>query len=215
MGDVKAFLCHGCGRSLSGTEKRGSGPTYCETCVKAPALHCHTCQVALKKEDFAQGKAVTLLGRRFCESCLRAEVLKGRQQAASAPAAPAVQDDTVSMRRLYGRYMPHHEAQLVVKAGGLAGLFGRNRVRVWLDVSEGGFRAIIAGVWKMDARLDGSIAFGPTRAVFPFHGTVKQVRPSDSHPDATLVACRFEEPSRELQTFILGKMSGHPAVKRA
>lgn len=222
MTDTNETACRDCGKPLA-AGLRVMGMPYCEGCVRARTLYCHTCRTPLKPEDFATGRAVTLLGRRFCEGCLESAVQQGRERAASDPSNQAVrtgskpsledsQDvDSIAIRRLYGRYVAHSDAVLVVKAPGLKALLG-NRVRLWLDVSEGGFRAILKGDYELEERVAGSISFNPTKKVYPFESTIKHVRASQRYPGCTLVGARFDHPSRELQSFIMGKMSQRPVM---
>lgn len=223
MTDSQENTCRDCGKPLGSglfaKETRVMGMAYCEPCVRARTLFCHTCRAALKPEDFETGKAVTLLGRRFCENCLESAVQAGRERAgtsssthkAARPDLEETQDvDTIAIRRLYGRYVPHAEASLVVKAEGLLGSLRGNLVRLWLDVSEGGFRAVIAGSYSMDDGLRGALRQGGQ--VFPFRALVKHVRPSKRYPGCVLVGAKFDKPSKELQAFILNKMGGRPVM---
>ncbi|HEX7896169.1 MAG TPA: PilZ domain-containing protein [Planctomycetota bacterium] len=208
-------LCKDCGKPLA--ETRISGAGYCEACVGARSLSCHTCRETLSADDFAAGRAVTLLGRRYCQDCLETAVQKGRQEAESGvrlpDAAPDVpSEDSVQIRRLYGRYVAPGDAKLIVKAGGLAGFLRGNLARLWLDVSEGGFRAIVGGLFQVDAALRGSIVDTPRNTAYPFRATVMHVRASQRYPNSCLVGCRFEAPSVELRSFLQRNMSGRPAT---
>lgn len=223
--------CRDCGRPIEGGifkagETRILGMAFCEECVRSRTLFCHTCRAPLSSEDFAQGLAVTLLGRRFCENCLESAVQEGRQKAARNPAtrraspstirraaADDVQsDDTIAIRRLYGRFVPHAEAVLVVKKPGLWGALRGNLARLWLDVSEGGYRAILSGRFELETRLSGLISFKPSKESFPFTSIVKHARPSQRYPGCVLAGLKFEKPSRELQAFIRSQMSGRPVM---
>jgi hypothetical protein len=230
MTEPAETACRDCGKPLGGgifqkSETRVLGMAFCEDCVRSRTLFCHACRASLSSEDFAQGKAVTLLGRRFCENCLESAVKEGRDKAARNPgtrrASPSTirraadelqSDDTIAIRRLYGRFVPHAEAVLVVKRPGLWGALRGNLARLWLDVSEGGYRAILAGALELETRLAGSITFKPSKESFPFASVVKHARPSQRYPGCVLAGVKFEKPSRELQAFIRSQMGGRPVM---
>lgn len=234
VSDTADDLCRDCGKPLekSGFFQKGEtrvlGMPYCDSCVTARTFYCHTCRVPLKSEDFAEGKAVTLLGRRFCEDCLASAVRQGRDRAASngsavrsasrivrapEPTSDDSQDvETVAIRRQFGRYVPSADANLVVRAGGLLGAIRGNRVKLWLDVSEGGFRAIISGAFRLEEKLSGAISFKPDKSSFPFQAIVRHVRDSKRYPGCALIGAQFEKPSAELKSFIIGKLSGRPVM---
>lgn len=233
MTDNVDDVCRDCGKVLRGSlfgkgETRVLGAAYCEDCVQARTLFCHTCRNPIQKADFDEGRAVTLLGRRFCEGCLEAAVKHGREKAVADPSRASrvsgspttlvrtlddsyTDDETIAIRRAYGRYVPPSDADLEVKGTGLGAILG-NRTRLWLDVSEGGFRAIISGAFKVQDRLSGRVTYRPGKESFDFKATIMHARPSRRYPGCVLVGVRFDQPSRELQGFIRSKMSGRPVM---
>lgn len=224
MGNV----CHDCGQPLKtglfGRETRVLGAPFCPACVEARTLYCHGCRASIRSEDFEAGLAVTLLGRRYCHACLEAAVKEGRERAGRKPEPPAKDgpaplvkaDDpsdpeSIAVRRAYGRYVPPADTELVARGGGWGALLG-NRVRLWLDVSEGGFRAILRGSFQVDELLSGSVRERGSRRSFAFQARVRHSRPARRHPGCVLVGACFEKPSAELQAFIKSKMAGRPAM---
>lgn len=220
-------VCQDCGQALKtglfGKETRVLGSAYCADCVEARTLFCHSCRTPIRKADFDEGRAVTLLGRRYCQDCLESAVKEGRNQAGTkrepAPTAPALvkADDpndpqSVAVRRAYGRYVPPGDTELVARGSGLLNVLRGNRVRLWLDVSEGGFRAILSGAFAVDELLSGSVSERGTKRSFAFQASVRHSRPAPRHPGCVLVGARFERPSADLQAFIKSKMSGRPAM---
>lgn len=211
------LFCRDCGQVLPETripgarETRILGGAYCPDCVRARSTSCRRCGGGLRPEDFEEGRAVVLAGRRYCESCLESAVA-GKHGHEAAPEAQGLDDPSISARRIHGRYVPHAEATLAVRLPGVAGFLKGNLLRLWLDVSEGGFRAVLAGDLEQDVRVQGSLAYAPEKASFAFSATVRYLRPAQRFTGCILAGCQFTEPSSALQSFIRRTMAARPVL---
>ena len=205
---------------LGARETKVLGEAYCDSCVRARSMRCHRCKGGLRLEDFEEGRAVTLAGRRYCEICLEMAVERGRGQSAlpegdepdsahQARIEAGLEDPTMVVSRRHGRYVPGKGTKIAVRARGMGGIFRGDRVRVWLDISEGGFRAILSGDFDLESRLGGSLTMKDGGSI-PFEAVVKYVRPAPRHPGCVLAGCEFVAPSVDLLAFIRATMAARP-----
>jgi hypothetical protein len=218
MGTTGGLFCRDCGESLSpdlfkgGCDTRILAEAYCAACLAARSMAvCLNCGGGLRLEDFEEGRAVTLAGRRFCEACLPATVGKDRGEAPpSGGDEPDTEETPTAVGRRHGRYLPGRNAVLAVRARGMGGLFRGDRVRVWLDMSEGGFRAILSGPLDPESRVGGSITCGSNGTTFPFEAVVKYVRAAPRHAGCVLAGCEFVDASADLMAFIRTTLAARP-----
>ncbi len=211
------LFCRDCGQGLpdlllqGGRETRILGEAYCDVCVEARSLVCHRCHGGLRLEDFEEGRAVTLAGRRYCEPCLKAIGEKRPGDASGSSDGLRLDDDPAALAgQRHGRFLPGKGVMLGVRAHGMVGILRGDRVRVWLDISEGGFRAILSGSLDLDTRVGGSLNSTKDGRAYPFEAVVKYSRPARQHPGCVIAGCAFVEPSSELLEFIRNSMGTRP-----
>lgn len=215
MGMGGGLFCRDCGQSLPPHVLDGPPGTrvlaeaYCDPCRRARSLGCRRCGAGLRLEDFEEGRAVTLGGRRLCEACLEETAEKGRRETTRRYAAAGADEPPTEFRR-HGRYLPGRDAVLSLRERGMGGLLKGDRVRVWLDISEGGFRAVLSGELDCDRALSGSIACEGSGETLTFEAVVKHVRAAPHHPGCVLAGCEFRDPSPELLAFIRGSLAARP-----
>jgi len=196
-----------------------SGVLYCARCIKDVAFDCHRCHRALHLQDFEKGHAMVLLGKKYCDQCLEKAVEKRRKGDASDSSAPKVSESSThkwEAHRAHRRIVPPAECVLTMTRSGMRGFFGGNLVRLWVDVSEGGLRAITEGNYSVEDRLKGTLSYAPMKLKLEFEGTVRYSKPSTQFPKCMVVGLRFESPSPELQTFIhnaVAEQRSHPRNK--
>lgn len=184
------------------------------------ASGCDRCGVPLREADFDAGRAVILLGRRYCDPCINRVVAAQKEnehRAALSPrprALPELPEHVAPPpedRRTTYRFVPPGEASLAVRRAGLSGLFAGNLVRFWIDVSEGGFRAILSRPLSTGESVQATLRFqGET---FRIAAAVNHRAPSESHPGCFSTGLRFVDPSAPLRVFIrdvLGKVRAAP-----
>jgi hypothetical protein len=209
------------------------GKKICSRCVQKKTLYCHFCRAAIRESDFDAGKAVTLLGKRYCEACLAAAVERSKPSKTGdtslgrpidVPASPipaarrepsagiTAEAPTGAQARAFERFVPPREARLFIKPPGLNGMFGTNRVRMWLDLSEGGVRAIVEGSFETGEEVDGEVRFPPDKVRIPVVLKVRHVHPSKSSPDCFVVGFKFVDPDRELRDLIRNKLRQFPLL---
>jgi hypothetical protein len=75
-------------------------------------------------------------------------------------------------------------------------------LRLWVDVSQGGLRAILRGKYAVGDRLRGTMTHVPKKLKLGFQGIVRYVKTSDRFPESRVVGIQFDHPSQELQAFI-------------
>ena len=241
MAETRSGPCVKCGTDLSASDFSQDramlllGRAYCMACLEARTLACHLCKHPLRKADFEEGRAFTLLGWKYCGGCLDAAVqhARGESQKAS-PAAPppakspepepaALSNNTAKIpvvqgnaegesRRMYSRFVPPAECELTLKPGGVRGLLGSSVLRLWVDVSEGGLRAVVEGKYDHGDGISGRMSYPPLKLKLDFKGEVRHCKPSEKYPGCFMVGVKFEEPSSELQSFIREVMGDSPAM---
>jgi hypothetical protein len=170
---------------------------------------CHRCRKSLHESDFPQGRAVTLQGVRFCEDCMEEAVR-------SAPASPVLRVEKLDWggrsRRAAARFVPPQDAGLFLKPLGLKGLLRSNLVRLWVDVSEGGLRAVVLGGADVGDLVSGRFTHPELKQKLEFRGMIRHARPSGKYPGAVLIGVRFEEPSMMLLAFIRDILARDPGM---
>jgi hypothetical protein len=214
MSDPQSGACKRCHKVLCSEDFARDrammllGRAYCATCLEIMTPTCHLCRKALHEGDFAEGRAVTLQGVRFCDACME-QAVRTTQPSTTAPVEkPQPEWKT---RRSAIRFVPPLDCEVTLKPAGLKGLLSANIVRLWVDVSEGGIRAIVQGTFEAGDVLQGKLTHPELEDKLEFQGVVRHGRPSDKFPGCTLIGLRFEEPSKLFQAFIrdvLGREQG-------
>jgi hypothetical protein len=241
MAKGRSGPCVNCGRELSASDFSRDramvllGRAYCLECLEARTLSCHICKQSLRKADFVDGRAFTLLGWKYCGGCLDAAVQHARGESRKAPPAvptpaatpkaapplpstdtakiPVVQGDSEGeSRRMYSRFVPPAECELALKPGGLRGLFGTSVLRLWVDVSEGGLRAVVDGKYEQGEGISGRMSYPPLRLKLEFKGEVRHCKPSEKYAGCYMIGLKFQNPSSELKSFIREVMGDSPAM---
>jgi hypothetical protein len=206
--------CRRCGQALApaefedGRAVRLLGRTYCAPCMEGKLHGCFECHKPIGAEDFKNGRALCVQDRRLCAPCAEKFVRKTGESTriilkktggvpSMAPAEPAE-----GCQRAHARHVPPRDCVLFIPGGALQAMMGFNRVRLWIDVSEGGGRAQLAGHTERGDLLKGRIRYAPKSLDLPFEATVRHSRPSETAPDCRIVGFSFESPSSELYSFL-------------
>jgi hypothetical protein len=214
MSDPAPGACKRCNKVLCGDDFAQDrammllGRAYCATCLEIMTPTCHLCRKALHEADFAEGRAVTLQGVRYCDGCMERAV---RTTPPSTTAPVEKLHPEWKTRRSAIRFVPPLDCEVTLKPSGLKGLLSANIVKLWVDVSEGGLRAIVQGHYEAGDVLQGKLTHPELEDKLEFEGVVRHGRPSDKFPGCTLIGLRFEEPSRLFKAFIrdvLGRQQG-------
>ena len=191
-----------------------TGSPHCPRCLPDLRVECHRCRKALSVDDFDIGRAMVLLGHKYCDHCLEEAVEKKRQEgpAAHPSPAPALLDESGKKwqaARAHPRFLPPQDCALAVHRQSVLGLLAGNVLRLWVDLSEGGLRAVLKGSYDVDDKLRGTFTYPPRNVKLDFRGTVRYVKTTDRFPGAMLVGLRFDEPTAELQEFLLQLTQEH------
>lgn len=219
MGEVQAF-CRRCRRQIGqqefeqGTALRMLGRIYCMACLEKRIHNCGSCAKEIQAGDYEAGRAVVLHSRRYCEACAVHVVRRSSSTTSrrlkvprSVPlpveAAEAIPETPAEAElRRARRFIPPRDCVLMVREGGLGGLLGGNRVRLWMDVSEGGGRALLSGTYEFDGDLEGEIRYAPRKLVLPFTGSIRHVKASTLNADCQLIGFSFVDPEEGLRVFL-------------
>ncbi|MBV8880057.1 MAG: PilZ domain-containing protein [Planctomycetaceae bacterium] len=185
------------------------GRAYCSFCLEAMTPTCHLCRKPVHEADFADGRAVTLQGVRFCDSCMEQAVRSEEPLHVVRVEKP---DLGGKSRRASIRFVPPLDCELILKPSGLKGLLSANVAKLWIDVSEGGLRAIVQGKYPSGDLLQGKFVHPELDGKMEFEGVVRHARLSERFPDCTLVGLMFQEPSTLLQAFIRDVLGRDPGM---
>ncbi|MBI3855070.1 MAG: PilZ domain-containing protein [Planctomycetes bacterium] len=211
------------------------GKICCIPCLESRSLFCHPCRKQLSRKDFDSGRAVTLLGNRYCDVCLVHALLKQRNRhprpaarpepkpepvlRETAPVRPETRriplahlEDGQDSRRAFSRFIPPAECSLSLKPEGLRGLFSSNLVKIWVDVSEGGLRAVVSGSFRKDDPLRGEVVYPPLKARHEIRVVVRYAKPCTAYPGCTMVGVQFQNPTADLQAFIREVLAETPSI---
>lgn len=183
---------------------------------------CYTCGAVLKSGDYSHGRAISLLGRQFCEKCLERAMELSRPGARSSAAAHQKKGEThvpppndpedpfqrspeemeELRRRTEERKAPPWGCDLYLRKSGIRGLFGGNCVRLWLDVSWRGGRAVLEGYYSVGDPLSLLIVHNGWGRRIEVAASVRHVSPSEQYPGSSLVGFNFENRSPALDEFL-------------
>jgi hypothetical protein len=231
FGDHRAQACRRCAKPLTAADFEFDramlllGRPYCSGCLKDVQRACHGCKKVLRQSDFDAGRALTLGVDLYCDGCLE-KALKTARPAAilppsamkcledhqreqsspepsvvPAPAPPRVDADS---RRATSRFVPPLDCILAIRPSGIRGFLGGNAVRLWVDVSEGGLRVVIAGRYKEGDIVQGHFAHASLKSKLVFRAQVRYSKAAEKFPGCTLVGLQFEKASADLMPFIRG-----------
>ena len=217
------FQCRACGLAVVGGDFKKKlavliqNEAYCRDCVGQGALRCDTCEAGLRSADFQEGRAVVLLGRRYCPRCLDMAVIHGKLQrregqGSNGALQPPPEAPTTRMSE---RFVPPPEGRLELRPAGLRGLFCRNIVLKWLDVSAGGIRARVKGAHEREEILKGRISHASAGRSFAITTVIRFVEAAGKDLGGPVVGCAFLRPSSELQAFIGEHLSRDPVLSSA
>lgn len=235
LGSIQCDLCRA---KFPASEFSGGGAIVllgrkiCHLCVEKTTLYCHFCRAGITENDFEEGRAVTLLGKRYCEKCLAAAVERSKPSGANGssvgrpiqveatpspstrilPISPLSPAATGAELRAFARFVPPREARLQIRPAGLNGVFGGNRVRMWLDLSEGGVRAIVEGDFENDDELQAELRYPPEGAKVSVLLKVRHAHASKSFPGCSVVGLKFVEPDHELRHLVRTHLRKHPLL---
>jgi len=213
MADARPSQCKRCAKGLSQAdyaENRAMvllGAGYCSVCLEILTPTCRLCRKSVHESDFAQGRALTLQGVRYCEGCLEQAV---RTTETSTVPVEKPHPDWKS-RRASIRFVPPQDCEVILKRSGLKGFLSTNIVKLLVDVSEGGLRAVVQGRYEVGDLLQGKLLHPELDEKLDFQGMVRHAKPSERFVGCTLVGIRFEEPSSLFKAFIrdvLGRRQG-------
>jgi hypothetical protein len=234
--------CRFCARSLGGKDfAQGKAVTllgshFCSLCLERCTLFCHVCRIPLLPSDFEDGRALRLLGERYCLPCLRLLISTSAQRSPVTAGGPASEPfpfvsteplvslrpplpcgyegpryDTGAEKRLFARFIPPIDCRLTLRLPGLQGLFRGILVHHWLDVSAGGFRAIVSRSLAPGLLLSGSVHRSPGRQHFDFDSQVRHAHGSRSVQGDCVAGFSFRDASAELRHF-LRTYCVHPTI---
>jgi hypothetical protein len=209
--------CRRCGQALApvefedGRAVRLLGRTYCAPCLECKLHGCFDCHKPLHAGDFQNGRALCIQDRRLCASCAERFVRRTGDstrirlkmvQVKAAAAVAAVPAERDACQRAFERYVPPRDCILFIPGSGLQAVMGRNRGRLWIDVSEGGGRAIIEGRCDRGDPLHGRIRYAPRDLDLAFVAGVRHSKPSETNGGCQVVGFSFERPAPELSAFL-------------
>lgn len=117
-------------------------------------------------------------------------------------------------RRRYARFVPPRSARLSIRRAGMAGVLEGDLVLEWLDVSEGGVKALLCRKLKPGDELLGQISYQPCREVFEVRLRVRYAFRSKAEDGTYAVGFAFVKPSSVLEACIREAMSADPAPPR-
>jgi len=220
MSDAYPGECRRCKRELCPADYYQDrammllGRGYCIPCLEQVTPKCHLCAKSLHQADFTEGRAAVVNGSKVCDGCLGTAVGNAaRPEPKPVPPAPEHHDDPEwASRRATSRFVPPLDCDLIVKPPGLRGLFPGNAVVLWVDVSEGGLRAVLKGAYKPGDRVQGRMAHATLDQPLRFEAQVRHAHPSEKQPGCTLAGLKFEEPSALLQAFVREVLGGIPSI---
>jgi hypothetical protein len=216
MSDEQPKICDRCFKPVAQAdfdEDRAMvllGRAYCAACLEAMTPTCHLCRKPLHEADFAEGRALTLQGVRFCDGCVEQVVRSEKPLSATRVEKP---DLGGRSRRASVRFVPPTDGEIILKPAGLKGLISTNLAKLWIDVSEGGLRALLHGRQVSGDVLQGKLAHPELDGKLEFQAIVRHARPSEKFPDCTLAGVKFEEPSKLLQVFIREILGRDPGMR--
>ena len=191
------------------------------------SMTCHRCRTRLAPKDFETGRAITLLGHRYCDTCLSQAILKQRNKRTASgdrhttrrrsgprpePAPSSELEIGQDSRREFDRFIPPGDCTLVLKHEGIRGLIDANLVQLWVDVSEGGLRAVVTGSFVKDDRLRGEMILAREKIRHELRVTVRHAKPCAAYPGCTMIGLQFDRPTLELRAFIRDSLAEPPSV---
>ena len=203
---------------------------------------CTFCDGVIPGDDVNAGRSMVLLSQRYCERCLEEAVMRGRfetpaprvegmapfpsartpvEEAGSTDADGSFGSDARTAaiptardrdERAHERFVPPREADLSIWSCGWAGRLVGDLVKHWLDVSEGGVRAIVSGQVEKRDVLAARIGYRPYRQTFDVALSARHVMESCKYPGSFVVGFAFVKPPAALKVCIRNVMCGHPAL---
>lgn len=187
------------------------GRGYCIPCLEAVTPKCQLCSKGLHQADFTEGRAVVVNGSRVCEGCMERAVHNAARPEPKPIPEPHDEPGWES-RRTCSRFVPPQDCDLRVKPTGLRGLLPGNAAVLWVDVSEGGLRAVLRGRYKPGDHVQGRLAHPTLDEPIRFEAQVRHGKPCEKYPGCTLAGLKFEEPSALLVAFIREVLGRIPSV---
>ena len=185
-----------------------SSSPYCSKCVADLRFECHRCQKALALDDFENGRAMVLLGKKYCDHCLEEAVEKKRKDPSSPShpkPSPALLDESGKRwqaHRVHPRFIPPQECSLSIHRQSVLGLLAGNVLRLWVDVSEGGLRVVLRGSYEVNDRVKGTLGCSTRNLSMDFKAVVRYTKKTDRFPGAMVIGLQFDEASAELKSFL-------------
>jgi hypothetical protein len=155
---------------------------------------CEFCQNAIPFLDLREGRAAVISGKTCCAQCAN--------DGAWIKAASVPLPEGVFRRRASPRFIPSNQCELDLRPRGWQGWFSRNLNLKWLDVSQGGLRAVVRGTWEVDHRLAARIFHQPTNTTHQLTVRVRHVQVASEFPDAVVMGVEFETPPPALQNML-------------
>jgi hypothetical protein len=152
------------------------------------AAYCDFCRQPIPYLDFGEGRAAVISGKNCCAACAD----DGAWIRAGSAVPPGV-----LQRRATPRYLPSSQCELIIRLRGVRGIFGGNLNLRWLDVSEGGLRAVIRRECRTDERLSARIVHRPRGKSYRVALLVRHVRNSAQFPEGYVTGAQFLDPSPE------------------
>lgn len=202
---------------------------------------CRFCQGPVNPDDLAEGRAALLFGKLYCPRCLVIALEREKSKITSSPppdvrasrpapggcsTVPEGAKDGVAdrdrpggglpsgggERRDASRYVPPFEAALVLRLPGFFGFFRGNLVQFWVDVSEGGLRAIVSRKLSRGDVLCARLSLPAQHRSFSIDVQVRHVSESRRSQGAFLAGFRFIDPAPEFRPWVREHLCRFPAV---
>lgn len=120
-------------------------------------------------------------------------------------------DNSVGPERRVGvRFPPPSGSELVLKPLGLGGLFIGNLAQKWVDVSEGGLKAVVSHQAFPGEMLVARIIYKPSGQAFMVNVCTKHISDYRNPPGLSAVGFSFVDPTSALRSCIRGSISKFP-----
>lgn len=164
-----------------------------KTASSSGLVRCEFCGQPIPFLDFQEGWAAVISGKPTCAACAEEGVWIDQDRAVSPG---------VLKRRATPRYLPSIQCDLTLRHKTWLGWLAGNLSLKWLDISEGGLRAVIRTECRVDDRLRARIGYRPKHRSYALDVRVRGVQPSTQLPGGFVVGVQFQDPSPELKEMI-------------
>ncbi|HLY08773.1 MAG TPA: hypothetical protein VKW04_05620 [Planctomycetota bacterium] len=166
---------------------------------------CDYCANAIPWEDFDEQVAAVVAGKSCCRVCMEEGLWVGSEGSPDRR--------TALRRRTQARYLPSHQCDLILRFSGIRGLLQENLLVTWLDVSEGGLRAMVRRRCEEGDCLSARILHRPQKRAYKTAFLIRHAEPSRRREAVWVVGGEFDQPPSGLGAWIREIHGGHPALE--